>query len=220
MNAIDSPDYVKSNTKMSRNPSVREELRSILSACKHVDLQVKDDLILKETEKAIKALSDTVEKFGNIWLCGNGFGFSLAVDVAYKLTTQTSRLERTTRATVLGLNGAIASTDYGKYGPAESLASELAVQARSIDSLWCFAPDPSSKSLLTVVNKAYIDLGIPVVVFTSYPGTPLIRNTAAKIRFNLDDDRDRANYCVENAHRFMAHLVCNQLKRVSRKAQK
>ena len=135
------------------------------------------------------------------------------------MTTQFNRLERPTRASVLGLNGAVSSTSYGEYGTEEALGAELFVQGRSGDALWCFAPDPSSKALLTVVTRAYRELKIPVVVFTTYPGTPLIRYASAKVRFQIDDDRDRAQYCVEEAHRFMANIVCNQLKRISRKAQ-
>ena len=198
-------------------PSVREEIRSTVSACDTAARQLRDDVLIHETESAIDILSGAIEGFGNIWLCGNGPGFCQAVEVAHKLTTQVCKLERATRASVLGMNGATSTTSFGKCGIEDALGAELMVQGRRGDALWCFASDPSSRSVLGAVTTAYRQLKIPVVIFTTYPGTPLIRYSDAKIRIQPADERDRSGFCVEWAHAFLANIMVNQLKRLARK---
>ncbi len=203
---------------LARNLSIREEMRSVIMSCEVASQQLKDDMILLESELALEALTSTVSRRGNIWLCGNGSGFCLAMETAAKLSAPASRFELPTRAAVLGLNGAISSTSPGRGGLDDALASELMVYGRRGDSLWCFASDSSSKTLLSAVSRAHKELDIPVVLFSEYPGTPLIRYACAKVRIQPTDDRDRANYCVHWAHSFIANVICSQLKRASRKA--
>ncbi len=212
-----SPRLAKS---LAKNLSVREEIRSVISSCETANSQLSDDTLMLEAELALEALSRTVEANGRIWLCGNGFGLALAIDAAAKLVTTTSKFECPTRASVLGLNGVIASTAYGRGGQDDALGAELINNARRGDSMWCFAADSSSKTLLNAVSKASKDMHMPVVLFSDYPGTPLIRFAYSKIRIQPgEDDRDRSGYCIQWAHAFMANILCNQLKRLSRRTR-
>lgn len=203
----------------SKTLSIRDEIRSVGLACDTAARQLKDDVLLSDAEHAMRELQPTVENFGHLWLCGNGPGFCLAVEMAYRLMTPSNRYESQTRATVLNANGAINSTSYGKAGSNESMAAELAALGRKGDALWCFASDPTSRNLLGVATKAYRELKIPVVVFTSYPGTPIIRFSHAKLRIKEAEDHDVSGYCVQWAHHFIATIICNQLKRVAKAAR-
>jgi phosphoheptose isomerase len=204
---------------LSRLISVREEIRATGKACDTAARQIRDELVLREIERALEAMSLTVENCGSLWLAGNGPGFCLAVDVCHKLSTTTSKYERPTRASVLGLNVATSTTSYGKCGTDESLGAELMVQGRRGDALWCFASDPGSRALLGVATRASKELKIPVIVFTHYPGTPLVRFASTKVRIQQADERDPAGYCVEWAHSFLANIMCNQLKRIARRTR-
>lgn len=97
------------------------------------------------------------------------------------------------------------------------MAVDLDNRGRRGDALWCFASDPTSRSLLGAVTTAYRSLKIPVVLFTTYPGTPLVRYADAKIRIQSNDDYDRSGFCVEWAHSFLANIIVNQLRRIARK---
>lgn len=191
---------------------------TILS-CDIAAKQLKDELILSEIEQAMEDISLTVQECQNIWLCGNGPGFSLAMEVAHRLVTPSSRYERPTRALVLGMNGATATTSYGKCGSDDALSAELLVQGRRGDVLWCFAHDATSQALLGAVASAHQELKIPVIVFTEYPGTPLVRFATSKIRIQPTDEHDRSGYCVQWAHSFLANIMCNQLKRIARRTR-
>ena len=197
-------------------PSIRDEIRATVISCETASRQLKDDVLLLDADRVLSELRPTVERFGHIWLCGNGPGFCLAVEMAYRLMTPVSRYEAQTRASVLSSNGAISSTSYGKAGTEESMAAELMALARRGDALWCFASDPTSRSLLGVATRAYRELKIPVAVFTSYPGTPIIRFSDAKLRIKEAEEQDISGYCVQWAHHFLATIICNQLKRIAR----
>lgn len=204
---------------ISRNVGVREEIIATANACETSISQFRDDLVLREIELALEIMSVTVEKFGRIWLCGNGAGFCLAAEICHRLTTSNSRYERPTRASVLGLNGATSTTDHGKCGIEDALSAELIVNGRDADVLWCFAADPCSQLTLGASSTAFQELKIPVIVFTSYPGTPITRFSNAKIRIQAADERDQAGYCVQWAHGFLANVMANQLKRLSRRSR-
>ena len=204
---------------ISRSMSVREEIRSTTMSCDIAAEQLRDDLILTEVEQAMEAISLTVETFQTIWLCGNGPGFSLSIEMAHRLMTPSSRYERATRAMVLGLNAATSTTSYGKCGSDDALSAELRVQGRRGDILWCFAHDASSQALLGVAAIAQQELQIPVIVFTEYPGTPLVRFATSKIRIQPADERDQSGYCVQWAHAFLANIMCNQTKRIARRTR-
>ena len=203
----------------ARQISVREEICSTSRACDTVVKQLRDDIIVRAVEQAIEDVAETVEHYGTIWLCGNGAGFCMAAEVAQQLATPSSRYERETRAAVLGANGAMSTTSYGKCGVEEALAAELRVNGRSGDSLWCFASDAGSQALLGAAAFARQDLKIPVVVFAPYPGTPLIRFATSKIRIQSSDDRDHTGFCAQSAHAFLARIMCNQIKRFARKVR-
>lgn len=205
---------------MSRMLTVRDEITHTTIACELAAKQLKDDLVIGEVERALEAISETVENFGNLWLAGDGPGFCVAVDVVYKLSTIVSNYECPTRACVLGLNGAISSTSYGKDGAHDALAAELEVHARAGDVFWCFASDSGSRSLLNAAKYARQKLDLPVVVFTNHPGTPLIKFATHKVRIHSAEDEDQANYCVNWAHSFLANIMCNQLKRAARKSRR
>ena len=202
-----------------RTLSVRDEISEVVDSCEAAAGQVRDDLLIREVETAVKTMADTVNNFGTVWLSGNGPGFCLAVDTAQKLSTTISRTERPTRSCVLGLNGAVASTSFGKLGSDDALGEELMINGRRGDVLWCFANDAGSKATLNLVKRAHNELGIPVILFTVYPGLPLVRFCDVKVRIQTSDELDRSGFCVEQAHKFLANIVCNQLKRISRKAR-
>lgn len=204
---------------MARALSVHDEIRQTNEACEIAAQQIVDDVTVQSIERALEALSSTIESYGTIWLCGSGPGFCLAVEIAQKLATPVSRYERPTRAAVLGLNGAVTSTSYGKCGADEALANELQVCARKNDALWCLSGDSSITSVLNAASLARERLNIPVVTFTDKPGSPLIRFANVKVRIQRDDERDISGYCVQWAHSFLANVMCSQLKRLARKVQ-
>jgi phosphoheptose isomerase len=204
---------------MARMLTIREEIRYTSKACETASRQIRDDTVLQEAELSLESMQLAIKAFGTIWLCGGGSGHCLALEVAQKLATPLSKFERPTRAGVLGLNGAMLTTSYGKCGTDDALGAELMVHGRRNDALWCFAPDPTSRAILGVVTRANRELKIPVVVFTSYPGTPLIRFSSAKIQIQEASEDDRSGYCVQWAHSFLANIICSQLKRCARRAR-
>lgn len=208
-----------SRSTMARALSVHDEIRQTNEACEIASQQIVDSITVQSVERALEALSNTIESYGTIWLCGSGHGFCLAVEIAQKLATPVTRYERPTRASVLGLNGAITSTSYGKCGAEDALANELMVCARKNDALWCLASDSSISSVLNAAALARDKLNIPVVTFTDRPGSPLIRFSNVKVRIQRDDERDLSGYCVQWAHSFLANVMCSQLKRLARKFQ-
>lgn len=198
--------------------SFKGNFAQLLSACDAVAHQTYDDEFLADVETAFNVLRGTVVAFGNIWLCGCGSGFCSAVEIAQKLATPSDRHESPTRAAVLGLNSAIMTTASGP--PCDDfLGAELAVQARRGDVVWCFAPDPSAASLLSAAERAYTELKIPVVSFTTHPGTPLLRFSAAKVRLQIGDSDDVSGVCINRTHMLLAHMLCTQLKRAARIAR-
>jgi len=201
---------------LARNMSVREEMRAVTIACENIAQQLHDDSLLYEAELALEATGETVERRGNIWLCGNGPGFCLALETATRLAVPTSRFELSTRANVLGLNGALSSATTGRTSD-DYLGAELLVYGRRGVVLWCFASDCASNPLLYALMKANEVLKIPVVLFSEYPGTPLTRFSDAKIRIQTVEGDDRSGYCIQWAHSFIANVLCNQLKRLSKK---
>jgi len=203
---------------LAKTLSVREEMRMLSQACDIATQQLSDDLLVRDVEKALEILSTTIESFGCIYLCGNGPGMTLAMDVGKKLSTTASNFERATRANILGLNVVLNTTAMGKLGVDEALSLELMANGREGDALWCFASDPGSQALLTLAETAKTKLKMPVIVFTIYPGTPIIRFGDIKIRIQrIDDTRDQEGYCVEWAHRLLADIMCNQIKRMARR---
>jgi len=203
----------------SLSASVRDDIVNISDVCDIVTQQIKDELLVREVERSLEVLSETVESFGQIWLSGNGTGLCLAVEVAQKLSTPTSKMERSTRALVIGLNGAMVTTSYGKCGTDDALAAELLVNGRKGDALWCFARDSSSQSLLSLADAARNQLDIPVIGFTSYPGTPLSRFCNNKVCIHQSEEKDQEGYCVEWAHALLANVMCRHLKRIARKVR-
>lgn len=199
--------------------SFKNDLTRLLSACDAVEHQTRDDAFLEDVESVFNILRNTVSEFGNIWLCGHGSGFCLAVEIAQKLALAADRYESPTRSAVLGLNGALSTTAYGQQSCDDAFGAELSVQARRGDALWCFAPDPSVSSVLMAAERAHNELKIPVVAFTTYPGTPLIRFSAAKVRLQLGDSNDAGGACIDRTHMLLAHLLCTQLKRAARTAR-
>lgn len=212
---------IESNIKRltSRTIGIREEMRLTIASCNAAAQQLKDDHIINEVERAMEDIALTIKGCQNIWLCGNGSGFSLATDVAYQLATPASRFERPTRATVLGMNGSMTTTSYGKCGSDDALSAELRIQGRRGDVLWCFARDATSQALLGVATIARQELDIPVITFTEYPGTPLAKFATSKIRIQAVGEKDHSGYCIQWAHSFLAGIMCNQLKRVARRTR-
>lgn len=201
---------------IAKSPSIQEELQSTVAACETATQQLRDDLLLREADIALKLLQPVVERNGHIWLCGNGPGYCLAAELAFRFSKPENRYEAKTRASVLGSNVAIASTSYGKAGLCDAMSAELDTLGRTCDALWCFASDPSSQLLLGAVTYAKKHLQVPVVVFTTYPGTPVVRFADAKIQIKEAEDKDLSGYCVQWAHHFLATVICNQLKRASK----
>ncbi|RMD95377.1 MAG: hypothetical protein D6813_00490, partial [Calditrichaeota bacterium] len=190
----------------------------LTSTCNFVEQQLKDDLIIRQVEKSVDLLANVVNSFGTIWLCGSSSGLSTALYVNYKLSTTISRFERPTRSLVLGLNPILSSTADNKGNLVETLAEELFIQGRKNDILWCFCPDVESKLVLNALIAAY-KIKIPTIVFTTYPGAPLIKFATLKILIQSFKESDHAGYCTDQAHFFLASIICNHLKRISRRIQ-
>lgn len=198
--------------------SFKGDIARLLLACDGIAHQTRDDEFLKDVETAFNVLRGAVASFGNIWLCGHGSGFCMAVEVAQKLSGAANKHESPTRAAVLGLNGAILTTAFGQQCDGV-FGEELRVQARRGDALWCFANDPSAASVLAAAECAYNELKIPVVSFTTYPGTPLLRFSAAKVRLQVGDSDDASGVCIDRTHTLLAHMLCTQLRRAARTAR-
>ena len=199
--------------------TLRNELSELGKSCNPASRQLSDYDMLVEMEKIVETLSLTVETLGRIWTCGSGEGLCSAMSATQQLLVPTSTKEAATRATLLGVNPSVTSVEYCRDGLDAAVAKELEVNGRQGDALWCFTTDASLKSMVNVASVAHEVIKIPVVLFTTYPGTPIIKFGTHKLCVKRGE-QDAGAYCVSWVHSLAAHLICRQLRRVAKKTRK
>lgn len=178
--------------------------------------RIRDDLIVRELEKALHILIGVANQCGTVWLCGSNSGICSAIDVERRLTVRDDRKESPVRAKTLGLNIAAHAARLLEEEQSNALGSELYDSGRrKIDCLWCFAVDAGNELVLNAARVAHERLKIPVIAFTGHPGTPLIRFADAKIQIQAagEDDHDQR---VQEAHTLLYQTLIQQVKQTKR----
>lgn len=200
--------------------SIRESIADAFTVCDVVAQQLTDELLLRSVERAVDVLKGAVAARRRIWVGGDGSCHNLGANVVYRLSTPVGQDEHATRASMLGANSGTMTARRGREGPETALSYELGVEARCGDCLWIFTTNPSSDFLLNLAERASRpDLKLPVVVFTPAPGTPLVRFATAKVCLQTPENGHVHN-CVELAYALLANIVCRDLRRFAKEAER
>lgn len=185
---------------------VLEALRLARTACVTVFDQLVDDLFAKSLNDAQDLLLETAKQRRTIWLAGSDTGAALAVDVERQLTQSDSGY---TRARVLGSAPSSRTTRRVKrHSPAEL---ELTNNGDTGDCLWCFASDPNADEIIDVARAAK-NMRLPVLVSTTFPGTPVIRFSSVTIKLVAAVGADMSASCVAAAHSTVATMLCSHIR--------
>lgn len=193
-----------------------DELRVVAPLFEEFSRHLRDDMLLSYAQAVLTTLLRAVEARRTIWLCGDGVGHCLAMQVDYLFNVEISKYENVVQSFVLGTNAAYSTFLNGRGEGSRVYAEELHAKAKSGDVLWCFAQDAGAVTVVNAANKAR-ELHMPVAAFTTYPGTPLVNLSDSAVRIQLSDDLAGGAISLQGIYSVVATVVCGQLKRAMRR---
>lgn len=177
--------------------SLRLELTQVFDACELARKQLFDDVTLLSVDRAAAVLTSVAESYGTIWLYGNNFGKLLAEYTAALLMHSASE-HHVARTLVLG----------GRHVPPDE---ELAALAKTGDAIWCFIGEADADEACSVLSKAS-EFGLQRVLFTTYPGVPIITYCDYKVRLPAIPD-DPLGVCTGMTYMPVIKIVCGAIRR-------